>query len=36
MKLGNSEFLGGWLQIYGRKYKTQNLRPNMAAEISKN
>ena len=35
-KLANSEFLGGWLQIYGQKYKTQNFRFNMAAEISKN
>ena len=36
MKLGNSEFLGGWLQIYGQKCKTQNFRFNMAAKISKN
>ena len=35
MKLGNSEFWGGWLQIHGQKDKTQNFRSNMAAKISK-
>ena len=36
MKLGNSEFLGGLLQIDGEKNKTQNFRFNMAPKNSQN